>query len=1822
MKTFALLPIPAALRFSAWPLGLLPGALLAAPTGGTVVGGEAVIGPTSNGATTITQTTDRAAIDWQSFSIGSGEVVSFVQPDSGSAILNRVVGLGGTIPASEILGALQSNGRVFLINPSGILFGQGATVDVGGLVALSTQFDDFNASLFLEGDDSFFFALSEGGSVVNRGSLQADEFVILGAQSVENSGLIESAGGQVLLTAGADGSLFLADGFVSFTVSSPSSATGTGVVQSGIIDVGGGRIELRGAVTAQNAVNHTGVLRANGVATGPGGQVHLIATQGDLEVNGSIDANSPEGIGGDILLNTEDPSAELRLGPDANLSATSASAFGFAGPAPVDFSPGVGSIRILAGRDVAGFETDSAGFGLLSLNGGSLAAQSIGIRAGSIALDPTVPAAGALQLTPGLDGNLGIYAALTGWELLQGDVLTAGAGRTAQFRDGQGNLLLESVQSDRLRDFSLGGTFITALSTAPNLPELSFQSAVRLAADDTLVLASDLVAGDMDLSAGFQLSGGESVPSLRANRIDASVRLASGTQTFILSSAGANGSLTLDAFGTESVDRFLLQRPGTAGGNDFGFFEAVAQRIEVTNDLSFDGLISLESQGFSGFGDEGILLLGSTLSANSLSLVSATRVDHRVQDGLGIFQLQTQAGGSLTFWEGSSNLALEQLAPDTSGTSVLRLRSSEFEGPTRLFDTGNGNRIAVDLQAGSIQSGLGAERTALAFKESARIAAFSGPVALGDLAVSGDFSRVDMVSSGVLSLRDLDVSGSSGSSAQIEATDIRTGALSATVTPTGSSSFGSVSVRLRAFGGSIQVDGPVAVLHQGEFGSAFASFFGDAAVTGGAMTVAAGTQGGFSLLDVSTAGAVTLGSLSVGQSPLDGGLASEISDTALLFVNGSSVETAGVTVRAQNDAVVDLSAFNGNVIVAGGLTVESLGRDGFQVVDGLEIQGTTGFASTSIFAAQDARISGNVLVRGPNSIFDASAQNMEINGALGLAVEGTGGSFTVRDGSTGLSLFEADFGLASATLRTPGGRLLSPGGIAVLGRTAVANLFAREVVLGDVSLDASGLRWSGEWSILSGVECGLSGAFLCGEEGQSGFSSFTGNFDGAFSDLLTGSGTLQWGLARLFIGGDPFSSVATAADTVALGHLDVRGVGQAEVGVVAHDVQAESVMVSATAGQITDRTYEDGFFEGETFTPIRATVNADTGSAAVDITLVDRAGDSGTEAGQFVTGSLQLDGPTAVVNLRGGISEGSGQHRVSLGAVEILGATTSEGRSQYRETSQRLDAEGETVGETLQTVVEGGLNGLLISNVGQVDASSVSLSGSGITALGIDASNAVRIGVVEQTDGSLTALNSNPAIQLVAAAGQAGSDDPRFALPPLAADGSVAPLSVGAIEILELDGGLAGLGSLAISSEGSLHLGIGADVLGSANLVAGEGIDGVLPGVVLGFGDPLRERFGGIDAPDQGLRQNVLDARDGLVMNAGTDIDLTVPESQGHGALLGTANTLSLSAGGRLAGVELIDAGAVQLTATEIALAGSVINVGTGRLGTEQADTVLTDRIRTDQGITDTGIFAAPNAVIEGDSVELGTLQMIGGDYLVLRADALTLDRINTNQPQLLINYRPRDPARAVSFATDLASFFAALEGLVPQVAAASLPKNDGTVHPILAFGGSGHLGNFDATPGETTDARGSDSYFLTDGVVSGAEAYELNGNTGKVVVLSTVVEVTPTPQPTAEPTPQPTAEPTPQPTPEPTSMPTPTPPATPPPTPAPTPDPQTETELQASIVQASQTQGSEPTVDDDDERVTDPDRDDGTGEPPAGSIRYEEQAGSTEEGVCSAAGA
>ncbi|HEU5399104.1 MAG TPA: filamentous hemagglutinin N-terminal domain-containing protein, partial [Gammaproteobacteria bacterium] len=122
-------------RLSTLGLGALaPLAALANPTGGQVVGGSATISTPSANGTVINQSSQRAAINWQQFSVGANQYVQFVQPNSSAVVLNRVIGSN----PSSIFGNITANGQVFLVNPNGILFAPGATLDVAGLVA-STQ---------------------------------------------------------------------------------------------------------------------------------------------------------------------------------------------------------------------------------------------------------------------------------------------------------------------------------------------------------------------------------------------------------------------------------------------------------------------------------------------------------------------------------------------------------------------------------------------------------------------------------------------------------------------------------------------------------------------------------------------------------------------------------------------------------------------------------------------------------------------------------------------------------------------------------------------------------------------------------------------------------------------------------------------------------------------------------------------------------------------------------------------------------------------------------------------------------------------------------------------------------------------------------------------------------------------------------------------------------------------------------------------------------------------------------------------------------------------------------------------------------------------------------------------------------------------------------------------------------------------------------------------------------------------------------------------------------------------------------------------------
>jgi len=113
------------------------------PLGGVVTAGSATISA-SEGSMVVNQSSNNAILNWQDFSIGAGNAVTFRQPDQTSTTLNRV---NGSLP-SQIDGSLSANGSVFLINPNGVIIGPGGTVRTGSFLASSLDVSDKD---FLQG---------------------------------------------------------------------------------------------------------------------------------------------------------------------------------------------------------------------------------------------------------------------------------------------------------------------------------------------------------------------------------------------------------------------------------------------------------------------------------------------------------------------------------------------------------------------------------------------------------------------------------------------------------------------------------------------------------------------------------------------------------------------------------------------------------------------------------------------------------------------------------------------------------------------------------------------------------------------------------------------------------------------------------------------------------------------------------------------------------------------------------------------------------------------------------------------------------------------------------------------------------------------------------------------------------------------------------------------------------------------------------------------------------------------------------------------------------------------------------------------------------------------------------------------------------------------------------------------------------------------------------------------------------------------------------------------------------------------------------------
>ncbi len=259
------------------------------PSDPHIVLGEAVFNPQQAGTLEI-RVSDRAAIDWKEFSIGSGETARFIQPSSSSVVINQV--RGGDL--SSLLGNLEANGGVYLINPNGILFGEECVVDTSSFIA----------STFPEISDLCFKGDSEA-SIVNLGTIIAREGdAALLAASVENRGTVQASLGSALLGAGKDFILQPnAEERLYVRPANSQIVSQNGIVNEGRIAALRAELRADGNLYAL-ALSHRGTIDALGVEE-RGGEVFLVADDGKLEVSGSISAMRGEKGGAIDLLGKE-----------------------------------------------------------------------------------------------------------------------------------------------------------------------------------------------------------------------------------------------------------------------------------------------------------------------------------------------------------------------------------------------------------------------------------------------------------------------------------------------------------------------------------------------------------------------------------------------------------------------------------------------------------------------------------------------------------------------------------------------------------------------------------------------------------------------------------------------------------------------------------------------------------------------------------------------------------------------------------------------------------------------------------------------------------------------------------------------------------------------------------------------------------------------------------------------------------------------------------------------------------------------------------------------------------------------------------------------------------------------------------------------------------------------------------------------------------------------------------------------------------------------------------------------------------------------------
>ncbi|WP_309916018.1 MBG domain-containing protein [Xanthomonas sp. 1678] len=327
------------------------------PTGGQVSAGSGRI-DYGDHLTTIQQNSQNLSLSWLSFNIGAQDTVNFLQPNAQSIAVNRIADPNGSV----ILGHLNANGQVFLINPNGVLFGQGAQVNAGGLVASTLDVSDSQL-----GRGTLHFTGASVGRVTNLGTITAAPggYVALLGHAVSNQGAIHAPAGSVALAGGSAVTLSF-DGNHLLDMQIDASTLNALAENKQLIVADGGQVLMSAGAKDSllaSVVNNSGTIQARTVENRAGKIVLLGGMEaGTTQVDGTLDASAPNGGDGGFV---ETSAAHVQVADGAKI--TTLAAMGNAGTwliDPHDFT------IAFSGGDISGSTLGS------QLGGGNVTIQS------------------------------------------------------------------------------------------------------------------------------------------------------------------------------------------------------------------------------------------------------------------------------------------------------------------------------------------------------------------------------------------------------------------------------------------------------------------------------------------------------------------------------------------------------------------------------------------------------------------------------------------------------------------------------------------------------------------------------------------------------------------------------------------------------------------------------------------------------------------------------------------------------------------------------------------------------------------------------------------------------------------------------------------------------------------------------------------------------------------------------------------------------------------------------------------------------------------------------------------------------------------------------------------------------------------------------------------------------------------------------------------------------------------------------------------------------------------------------------------------------